>query len=121
MSLQTPIDPSAEKTSSGDEEGFREKKRYSLLSENVSSGKAASEGIRKINDNSMQKVIRAGRQLGRKNFLLLNAKTKEIDENLKLGERLGITGTPAIIFPDGKHRPRAMAAEALISRIDRKP
>ena len=35
-----------------------------------------------------------------KNFLS-ECKTKEIDENLKLGERLGISGTPAIIFPDG--------------------
>lgn len=48
-------------------------------------------------------------------------KTKEIDENLKLGERLGITGTPAIIFPDGSIVPGAMDADALISRIDRKP
>ena len=48
-------------------------------------------------------------------------KTKEIDENLKLGESLGITGTPAIIFPDGSIAPGVMAAEALISRIDRKP
>lgn len=48
-------------------------------------------------------------------------KTKEIDENLKLGERLGITGTPAIIFPDGSIVPGAMDANALISRIDRKP
>lgn len=48
-------------------------------------------------------------------------KTKEIDENLKLGERLGITGTPTIIFPDGSIVPGAMDANALISRIDRKP
>jgi thiol:disulfide interchange protein DsbC len=48
-------------------------------------------------------------------------KTKEIDENLKLGESLGITGTPAIIFPDGSIVPGAMAADALISRIDKKP
>ena len=48
-------------------------------------------------------------------------KTKEIDENLKLGERLGISGTPAIIFPDGSIAPGAMDADALISRIDRKP
>lgn len=48
-------------------------------------------------------------------------KTKEIDENLKLGERLGITGTPAIIFPDGSIAPGAMDANALIARIDRKP
>ena len=48
-------------------------------------------------------------------------KSKEIDENLKLGESLGITGTPAIIFPDGSIAPGAMDADALISRIDRKP
>ncbi len=28
--------------------------------------------------------------------------TKEIDENIKLGQGMGITGTPAIIFPDGR-------------------
>lgn len=56
-----------------------------------------------------------------KKFPPPECKTKEIDENLKLGERLGITGTPAIIFPDGSIVPGAMDANALISRIDRKP
>jgi len=48
-------------------------------------------------------------------------KTKEIDENLKLGEKLGLRGAPAIILPDGGIVPGAMGADALISRIDRKP
>src|SRR3989304_10103388 len=46
-------------------------------------------------------------------------KSKEIDENLKLGERLGITGTPTIIFPDGTIVPGLMDADALIAQIDK--
>jgi len=48
-------------------------------------------------------------------------KTKEVDENLKLGERLGISGTPAIILPDGGIIPGYKNADALIQLIDRKP
>ena len=80
------------------------------------------KSLRKIDDNSMQKVLStSGRQLCRQKLPPPECKSKEIDENLKLGESLGITGTPAIIFPDGSIAPGAMAADALISRIDRKP
>jgi thiol:disulfide interchange protein DsbC len=48
-------------------------------------------------------------------------KTKEVDENLKLGEKLGITGTPTIILPDGSIESGAMGADTLILLIDRKP
>jgi len=47
--------------------------------------------------------------------------TSAIDENIKLAESLGIFGTPAIIFPDGSKASGAMAADAIIQRIDRKP
>ncbi len=47
-------------------------------------------------------------------------KSSEVDENLKLGERLGITGTPAIIFPDGSVVPGSVDADSLISLIDKK-
>ena len=46
--------------------------------------------------------------------------TKAVDENLKLAEKLGITGTPAVIFPDGTLIPGAMEADAIIRQIDRK-
>jgi thiol:disulfide interchange protein DsbC len=46
--------------------------------------------------------------------------TKVIDENMKLAEKLGISGTPAVIFPDGIVVPGFMEAEAIIKRIDKK-
>jgi thiol:disulfide interchange protein DsbC len=45
--------------------------------------------------------------------------TKEIDDNIKLAESLGITGTPAIIFPDGSIRKGAMPADRLIEFINK--
>lgn len=47
--------------------------------------------------------------------------TTEVDENLKLRERLGITGTPAIILPDGGIVPGYKDADSLILMIDRTP
>lgn len=44
--------------------------------------------------------------------------TKEIDNNLKLGAELGITGTPAIILPDGRLISGYVPADALIELID---
>jgi thiol:disulfide interchange protein DsbC len=46
--------------------------------------------------------------------------TKVIDENIKLAEKLGISGTPAVVFPDGTLIPGAMEAEAIIQKIDKK-
>jgi thiol:disulfide interchange protein DsbC len=46
--------------------------------------------------------------------------TKAIDENIKLAEKLGISGTPAVIFPDGTLVPGAMEADAIIQQIDKK-
>ena len=46
--------------------------------------------------------------------------TEEIDNNLKLAKSLGITGTPAIIFPDGKMRMGALPEAELIKLIDGK-
>jgi len=43
--------------------------------------------------------------------------TKVIDENIKLAEKLGITGTPALIFPGGRVVPGAMDAKAIIGQI----
>jgi len=46
--------------------------------------------------------------------------TSAVDENIKLGSKLGINGTPAIIFPDGRVESGAMEAEAMIKALDKK-
>ncbi len=46
--------------------------------------------------------------------------TKAVDENIKLAEKLGISGTPAVIFPDGTLIPGAVEADAIIQQIDKK-
>lgn len=44
--------------------------------------------------------------------------TTVIDENIKLAEKLGIRGTPALIFPDGKVIPGAADVKTIIGQID---
>ena len=46
--------------------------------------------------------------------------TPAVDANIKLAETLGITGTPAMIFPDGKIIPGAVDAKVIISEVDKK-
>jgi len=46
--------------------------------------------------------------------------TTVLDDNIKLGEKLGINGTPAIILPDGRVNPGYMEADALIKEIEKK-
>jgi len=46
--------------------------------------------------------------------------TKEVDNTVKIAERLGITATPTLIMPDGKVRSGAMSAEQLIDLVDAK-
>jgi thiol:disulfide interchange protein DsbC len=43
--------------------------------------------------------------------------TTVLDENIKLAEKFGIRGTPALIFPDGSVVPGAVDAKAIISKI----
>jgi len=43
--------------------------------------------------------------------------TTAIEENIKLAQRLGISGTPAMIFPDGKVVPGAIDAKTIIEKI----
>jgi thiol:disulfide interchange protein DsbC len=50
-----------------------------------------------------------------------NCGIKEIDANLKLGQTLGIAGTPAIILPDGRLVPGYMDASALLKLLEEKP
>ncbi|TAL26246.1 MAG: DsbC family protein [Nitrospirae bacterium] len=47
-----------------------------------------------------------------------DCETKEIDENIKLAERLGITGTPTAIMPDGSVQVGFLEADKLIKMID---
>ncbi len=49
-----------------------------------------------------------------------SCKTDEIDNNLKLGDKLGIHGTPGIIFPDGRLLPGYVPAKVLLEMIDKK-
>jgi thiol:disulfide interchange protein DsbC len=46
--------------------------------------------------------------------------TEEVDNTIKLAKSLGITGTPAIILPDGKLRIGALSEEELTNLIDGK-
>jgi thiol:disulfide interchange protein DsbC len=46
-------------------------------------------------------------------------KTTVIDDNIKLAEKLGIRGTPAIILPNGSIIPGYKDADSLISLIDK--
>ncbi len=47
-----------------------------------------------------------------------SCQTDEIDNNLKLGKKLGIHGTPAIIFPDGRLLPGYVPADVLLDMLD---
>ncbi len=44
--------------------------------------------------------------------------TTEVDDNMALGRELGITGTPAIILPDGRVQPGFVEADRLIELVD---
>lgn len=46
--------------------------------------------------------------------------TKEVDDTIKKAEELGITGTPALILPDGRLRSGAIPADDIIALIDGK-
>lgn len=43
--------------------------------------------------------------------------TSAIDENIKLAEKLGITGTPAIILPDGRIIPGYKDAKGITDMV----
>jgi thiol:disulfide interchange protein DsbC len=45
--------------------------------------------------------------------------TSAVDDNIKLAEKLGIRGTPAMILPNGKLLPGYKDAGALIALIDK--
>jgi protein-disulfide isomerase len=45
--------------------------------------------------------------------------TDQVDQNLALGKKLGITGTPALIFPDGSLASGALDADSIIKRVEK--
>ncbi|MFQ5466094.1 MAG: DsbC family protein [Thermodesulfobacteriota bacterium] len=47
-----------------------------------------------------------------------DCETKEVDRNVKLAAELGIRGTPAIIFPDGRMLPGYVPADVLLWHLD---
>ncbi len=49
-----------------------------------------------------------------------SCETTAVDDNIKLAEKLGINGTPAVIFPNGMLMPGAVAAEEIIKQVDKK-
>lgn len=46
--------------------------------------------------------------------------SSEVDDNIKLADKIGITGTPTIVFSDGRIRSGMMPADQIISLIDGK-
>jgi protein-disulfide isomerase len=56
----------------------------------------------------------AGKQIAK-----IECGTKEIDENLELARDLGLEGTPAIVFPDGRVYLGSQSARQLIGLIDK--
>ena len=47
-------------------------------------------------------------------------KASVVDENMKLGEKLGITGAPALVLPDGRVASGFRDANALKALVDKK-
>lgn len=45
--------------------------------------------------------------------------TSAVDENIKLAEKLGISGTPALILPDGRIIPGYKDAKTLIELLEK--
>jgi thiol:disulfide interchange protein DsbC len=46
--------------------------------------------------------------------------TTAIDDTIELGKKLGISGTPALIFPDGRIIPGAVSADQIKKNVDKK-
>ncbi len=47
--------------------------------------------------------------------------TREIDENIKLGQGMGITGTPSLVFPDGRLTTGFLTAKQLSDILQERP
>jgi len=55
----------------------------------------------------------------RKTLPAPKCETTAIDDNISLAQKLGISGTPAIILPDGRLLPGYLEADALILQIEK--
>jgi thiol:disulfide interchange protein DsbC len=55
-----------------------------------------------------------------KNVPAAKCDTKAIDDTIELGRKLGISGTPALIFPDGRIFPGAISADEIIRNVVKK-
>ncbi len=66
-----------------------------------------SKSIRLLEDNYEKKPIPKN-----------DCPTAEVDNNLKFGEKNGITGTPTLILPDGSVYSGTADAEKLIKLVD---
>jgi thiol:disulfide interchange protein DsbC len=68
---------------------------------------ACSRSVRLLEDNYENRAIPRG-----------DCNTGEVDENIKVAEKNGITSTPTIIFPDGSIHSGFIEAEKLMQGID---
>jgi len=68
---------------------------------------ACNNSLKLLEDNFEKKTI-----------LRPNCEAKEIDENIKLAESLGISGTPTSIMPDGSVHTGFLEADKLIKMVD---
>ena len=48
-----------------------------------------------------------------------SCETTQVDDNLALGKKLGITGTPALIFPDGSLVSGGLSADSIIQKVEK--
>ncbi len=55
----------------------------------------------------------------RKSLPPAKCETSVLDDNIKLAEKFGIRGTPAIIMPNGVVIPGALEADALIASVEK--
>lgn len=77
--------------------------------------KAKAIACQKSNDKGVTLLEDA---YAKKQIPLPSCDTKAVDENMMLAQKLGITGTPAIILPDGSVKNGAMKAQQLMQMID---
>ena len=59
--------------------------------------------------------------LAKKTLPAPKCETSALDENIKLAEKLGIRGTPALVLPNGLVIPGYKDADSLIALIDKSP
>lgn len=76
-------------------------------SKSIACAASASEALKLLEDNFERKPIP-----------LNECATKEIDDTIRLAQSLEITGTPTLIFPDGKVQSGALPSGKIIEYVD---